>query len=590
MPDLLTAVVFMPAVGALLLCLLPAQQHTNLKLGALVITVATFLVSLGLWVGFDPSVTAYQFQYRLPWIESFGISYHVGIDGISLLLIVLTTFLVPLTLLGSWSAIEKRVKEFVISILILQTGMLGAFVALDLFLFYVFWEVMLIPMYFLIGIWGGQRRLHAAIKFFIFTVSGSLLMLIAIIYVAWQADDTWNFGLQAALSRSFPPTVETWLFYAFALAFAVKIPLFPVHTWLPDAHTEAPTAGSVILAGVLLKLGVYGLIRFAFPLFPAAAMEAAPVIATLSVVGIIYGALAAWVQHDMKKLVAYSSVSHLGFCVLGLCALTVEGVTGAVYQMLAHGISTGALFLLVGILYERRHTRMLADYGGIAKKTPIFAFFLVFVVLASAGMPALCGFPGEFLILLGTFTGGAPLDAVVSLPFGILQGQIHAHHVLAVLAATGVILAAVYLLFMVQKVLFGPLVHRANETLQDMNAREIFVMSTLAIVILVMGVKPGIFLEKIEPSTKNFVTSIHKQSEALTKVDLGQRRLGWNTKKNIPLLKRVGPKPNLLRRPVIQPNPINRLIPRPRVGPPIDLKSQRPIRIHEIPSNKGANQ
>jgi len=588
MPDLLTAVVFLPTVGALLLCLLPAQQSTNLKLGALVTMLVTFLVSLGLWFGFEPNDTAFQFTANHSWIDAFGIRYSVGVDGISVLLIVLTTFLTPLTLLGTWTAVEKRIKEFVISILILQTGMLGAFVALDMFLFYVFWEVMLVPMYFLIGIWGGQRRLYAAIKFFIFTMSGSLLMLVAIIYVAWQPDGSWNFGLQAALARSFTPEIEGYLFFAFALAFLIKVPLFPVHTWLPDAHTEAPTAGSVILAGVLLKLGVYGLIRFAFPMFPQAALDAAPFIGTLSVIGIVYGALAAWVQHDMKKLVAYSSVSHLGFCVLGLCALTVEGVTGSVYQMLAHGMSTGALFLLVGVLYERRHTRMLADYGGIAKQTPIFAFFLVFVALASAGMPALCGFPGEFLILLGTFTGGAPLDAAVSLPFGLLAGKVNVHHVLAVTAATGVILAAVYLLFMVQKVLFGPLVHRANEKLTDMNAREIFVLGTFAVVILVMGVKPGIFLEKIEPTTKRFVASIHKRSEVIEKADLGQRRIGWNKSSGVPLLKRVRPKRNLFQRPVVQPNPLRPRL-RPRGGPPVDLESQKPIQMHKIPP-KGARQ
>ncbi|MEE2900987.1 MAG: NADH-quinone oxidoreductase subunit M [Myxococcota bacterium] len=578
MPELLTAVVFAPTVGAILLCFIPAQQNTNLKLGALTATLMTFVISLGLWFGFEPNNTGYQFQVQHDWIKTLGITYHVGLDGISFLLVILTTFLTPLTLLGSWTAVEKRVKEFVISILILQTGMLGAFVALDLFLFYVFWEVMLVPMYFLIGIWGGQRRLYAAIKFFIFTMAGSLLMLVAIVYVAWQTDGSWNFALEAALSRSFEPEKAKYLFYAFSLAFLIKVPLFPVHTWLPDAHTEAPTAGSVILAGVLLKLGVYGLIRFAFPMFPGAAMEAAPVIATLSVVGIIYGALAAWVQHDMKKLVAYSSVSHLGFCVLGLCALTVEGVTGSVYQMLAHGMSTGALFLLVGVLYERRHTRMLADYGGIAKKAPVFAFFLVFVVLASAGMPALCGFPGEFLILLGTFTGTAPLD--VGLPFGWFEGSLKAHHALAILAATGVILAAVYLLFMVQKVLFGPLVHKANESLTDMNAREIFVIGTFAVVILVMGVRPGVFLEKIEPTTKKFVISMQQKNEAMATADPGQRRPGWDKSQ-----KKATPEPalRLFQRPRILPNPIRRLGKRYPAGMPTNLDSQKPVRVNELP-------
>jgi len=578
MPELLSAVVFAPTVGAILLCFIPAQQKTNLKLGALTTALMTFVISLGLWFGFEPNNTGYQFQVQHDWIKTLGITYHLGLDGISFLLVLLTTFLTPLTLLGSWTAVEKRVKEFVISVLILQTGMLGAFVALDLFLFYVFWEVMLVPMYFLIGIWGGQRRLYAATKFLIFTMAGSLLMLVAIVYVAWQTDGSWDFALQAALSRSYDPEKAKYLFYAFSLAFLIKVPLFPVHTWLPDAHTEAPTAGSVILAGVLLKLGVYGLIRFAFPMFPGAAMDAAPLIATLSVVGIIYGALAAWVQHDMKKLVAYSSVSHLGFCVLGLCALTVEGVTGSVYQMLAHGLFTGALFLLVGVLYERRHTRMLADYGGIAKKTPVFAFFFVFVVLASAGMPALCGFPGEFLILLGTFTGTAPLD--VGLPFGWFEGSLQAHHALAILAAAGVVLAAVYLLFMVHKVLFGPLVHKANESLTDMNVREIFVIGTFAIVILIMGVRPGIFLEKIEPATQKFVVSMQQKNEAMVTADPGQRRVGWDKS-----AKKAKPNPalRLFQRPRILPNPMRRLGKRYPAGMPTNLDSQRPVRVNELP-------
>ncbi len=520
MPDLLTAVVFLPTVGALLLALLPAEQHANLKAGAIAIAAATFVASLPLWTGFDARSAAYQYEAVSNWIPAFGIRYHVGIDGISLFLILLTTFLTPLTLIGAWAATEKRVKEFVIAILLLETGMLGAFVALDLFLFYVFWEAMLIPMYFLIGIWGGQRRLYAAIKFFLFTMAGSLAMLIAIIVVAQQPGGDWDFSLKAALARSFAPPADRWLFGAFALAFAIKVPLFPVHTWLPDAHTEAPTAGSVILAGVLLKLGVYGLIRFAFPMFPAAAFELAPLIGILSVIGIVYGALAAWVQPDMKKLVAYSSVSHLGFCVLGITALTTEAVTGAVYQMLAHGMSTGALFMLVGVLYERRHTRLLADYGGIARRAPIFAFFLVFAVLASAGMPALSGFPGEFLILMGTFTGGAPLDEAIS-----ADSVWAVHHVLAIVGATGVILSAVYLLYMVQKVLFGPLQHRANEHLTDMNVREVGVLATMAVLMLVMGLRPGIFLEPMEPSVRRFVEQVHVRAEAPYRPDEGARRL-----------------------------------------------------------------
>jgi NADH-quinone oxidoreductase subunit M len=493
--EFLTAVVFLPVVGAVLLFLFHPEDHRNLKATALGISVLDAVLSLGLWIGFKPQAPGYQFTASVPWIESFGISYRIGIDGISLVLIILTTLIMPLALLSSWNAIEHRVKEFVISMLVLQTGMLGAFVALDLFLFYVFWEAMLIPMYFLIGIWGGARRIYAAIKFFIFTMAGSLLMLIAIIYVANQPDGSWSFALDTALRRTFTDTEANWLFGAFALAFAVKVPMFPLHTWLPDAHVEAPTAGSVILAAVLLKLGVYGFIRFAFPLFPDAALTYLPIIGWLSVIGIIYGALVAWVQPDMKKLVAYSSVSHLGFCMLGLAAMTIEGVSGAIFVMIAHGISTGALFLLVGVLYERRHTRALADYGGIARRAPIFAFFLVMTVMASAGLPALCGFPGEFLVLVGSFTAG-----------GLRM-------LWAIISAVGVILAAVYLLWMVQKVLFGPLQNPANDTLSDMNAREVFVLAPLMAFAILLGIKPGIILDRIEPSVQRFVVQVHQRAQ-----------------------------------------------------------------------------
>jgi NADH-quinone oxidoreductase subunit M len=499
---LLTAIVFIPTAGAIFCALFPADDRANLKATALAISFAVFILSLGLLFGFNANDPQYQFAVKIPWIEAFGISYHVGIDGISLFLVLLTTFLVPITILGAWTAVETRVREFVISMLLLETGMLGAFVALDLFLFYVFWEAMLIPMYFLIGIWGGQRRIYAAIKFFLFTMAGSLLMLIAILYVANQTapDGTWvwSFDLDDALKRTidpgFSPITETLLFGAFALAFAIKVPMFPLHTWLPDAHVEAPTAGSVILAGVLLKLGVYGFIRFAFPLFPNAAFQAMPLISTLAVISIIYGALVAWAQPDMKKLVAYSSVSHLGFCMLGISALTVEGVSGSVFVSLAHGISTGALFLLVGVLYERRHTRVLADYGGIARRMPVFAFLLVFTAMASAGLPGLSGFPGEFMVLLGTFTSQSP---------GWLW---------ATLAATGVILAAVYLLWMVQRVLFGPLQNPQNESLKDMSVREISVLAPMAFAAILLGVAPQLFLDKIEPAAQRFVASVHARS------------------------------------------------------------------------------
>lgn len=497
--QLLAAVVFLPLVGAFLLMLFPADDHRNLKATAFGLSLLTFVLSIGLWTSFEPQALGYQFETNLSWIEQFGIRFHLGIDGISLLLVLLTTFLVPVTLLGAWTAIEARVKEFTIAILALETGMLGAFVSLDLFLFYVFWEAMLVPMYFLIGIWGGQRRIYAAIKFFIFTMAGSLLMLVAILYVAGQPNGGWDFSLRAAIGRSFDPSIEPYLFWAFAVAFAIKVPLFPVHTWLPDAHVEAPTAGSVILAGVLLKLGVYGFIRFAFPMFPTAAFAALPLLAVLALISIVYGALAAWVQPDMKKLVAYSSISHLGFCMLGLAAMSVEAVTGSVFIMLAHGVSTGALFLLVGVLYERRHTRVLADYGGLAKRAPIFAFFLVFMVMASAGLPALSGFPGEFLVLLGTFTSGRPMMMVA-----------------ACVAATGVILAAVYLLWMVHRILFGPLQNPENQNIQDMNAREIAVLVPLAVLAVGLGVAPGLVTDRVQPAVHAWVDQLHERANGVT--------------------------------------------------------------------------
>ncbi len=506
--ELLAAVLFLPAAGALLLTLFPVQDHTNLKATALGISVITFLLSLGLWFGFDRGAVGFQFATDAPWIPEFGIGFRIGVDGISLVLVLLTTFLCPLTLLGAWTAIDKRVKEFLVAMLVLETGMLGAFVALDLFLFYVFWEAMLIPMYFIIGIWGGRRRIYAALKFFIFTMAGSLLMLIAIIVTAMTADG-WDFSYAGALNRTFDPSTQFYLFWAFAIAFAVKVPMFPVHTWLPDAHVEAPTPGSVILAGVLLKLGVYGFIRFAFPLFPDAAIAALPVLGWLAIVGIIYGALVAWVQADMKKLVAYSSVSHLGFCMLGLAALTTEGVAGSLFVCIAHGVSTGALFFMVGVIYERRHTRLLADYGGVAAKVPVFAFFMVMTAMASAGLPGLSGFPGEFLVMLGTFTAPPAAPGVQPILWGIL-------------GALGVILAAVYLLWMVQRVLFGAVDNPANEELEDMNLREIFTVATFMGAAVVLGLAPNLVLDTIDAPVERFVVQVHERAGQTYQPDPGQ--------------------------------------------------------------------
>ncbi len=412
----------------------------------------------------------------IEWIAGFGISYDFVIDGISMPLVMLTVLLLPLVLLGSFRGITQHWKAFGASMLLLTTGMLGALLAFDLFLFYVFWEVMLVPMYLIIGIWGGERRIYAAIKFFLFTMAGSLLMLIAILWLGYTHFDLtgeWTFSYEALMLLDLPLVVQGWLFAGFALAFLIKVPVFPVHTWLPDAHVEAPTGGSVILAGVLLKLGTYGLLRFGLPLFPHASEAAQPILVTLALIGILYGALVAWVQTDMKKLVAYSSIAHLGFVVLGLVALDLVAWEGALIQMVNHGLSTGALFLLVGMIYERRHTKKFEDFGGLAAVMPIFAFFLVFSTLASVGLPALNGFVGEFLILVGSYrTLGWP----------------------AVVATFGVVLAAVYLLKMLYRTLWGPITHEENRTLKDLDLREVLTLAPLCVFMLWIGVAPQTFL------------------------------------------------------------------------------------------------
>ena len=406
----------------------------------------------------------------------------MGIDGISLLLIVLTGFLTPIALLSSWESVHTKAREFSVFILLLEAAMIGVFVSLDLFLFYVFWDAMLIPMYFLIGIWGYDRRMYAAVKFFLYTMAGSVLMLVAILGLAYMhhaATGSYSFDLLQLYGLHLPQQTQFWFFLAFTVAFAIKVPLFPFHTWLPDAHVQAPTAGSIILAGVLLKMGTYGLLRFAFPLFPAAAAALAPYLAVLAVVGIIYGALVAMVQPDLKKLVAYSSVSHLGFVVLGICALNVQGMQGAVYQMLNHGVSTGALFLIVGMLYDRRHTRLIAEFGGLKKVMPKLVAMFLLVTLASIGLPGLNGFVGEFLVLLGTF---------------------RANPRMAAFAATGVILSAVYMLWMFQRVNYGQVTNEKNAKLPDLSVREWWAIAPLAIMVVVMGVLPGVFLRPMAPS------------------------------------------------------------------------------------------
>jgi NADH-quinone oxidoreductase subunit M len=479
----LSLLVFLPIVGALVLLLIPRQMAAALFATALLFTSLTFLWSLKILWGFDPASGTMQFAERLSWIPAYGIEYFVGIDGLSLFLVLLTTFLGPIVILASWT-ISERVKEYLFFMLTLETGMIGAFVALDLFLFYVFWEVMLVPMYFLIGVWGGPRRVYAALKFVLYTMSGSLLMLVAIIYLAArnsQVTEVWTFDLLRIYNLHLPYEEQMWLFLAFALSFAIKVPLFPFHTWLPDAHVEAPTAGSVVLAAILLKMGTYGFLRFAIPLFPEATLTAAPFMIALAVIGIIYGAVVAMVQADLKKLVAYSSVSHLGFVMLGLFALNLQGIQGAIYQMLNHGLSTGALFLIVGMIYDRRHTRMIDDFGGLWQQLPIFSSCFLVVTLSSIGLPGLNGFVGEFLILLGGFRS-APLWTAG--------------------AATGLVLGAVYMLWMFRRVNFGPLSRAENQKLRDIGAREIGMLMPILALIFAMGIYPQPFLSRMKPSVE----------------------------------------------------------------------------------------
>jgi len=487
--DNLTPLLTIPAVGAFVLLLVPRPQRQALFLSSLFFTFLTFAWSLKVLGQFESGTGEMQLIERLPWMPAYGIEYIVGIDGISLFLVLLTTFLMPLAVLASWP-VQEKLKEYLFFMLLLETGMLGAFLALDLFLFYVFWEVMLVPMYFLIGVWGGARRIYAAVKFVIYTMAGSLLMLVAIIYLAARhahAAQTLSFNLLQIYNLHLPFNEQLWLFLAFALSFAIKVPLFPFHTWLPDAHVEAPTAASVILAAILLKMGTYGFLRFAIPLFPEAALSASPFIIALAVIGIIYGALVAMMQADIKKLVAYSSVSHLGFVMLGLFVLNLQGVQGSIFQMLSHGLSTGALFLLVGMIYDRRHTRMIDDFGGLWKQLPIFSAFLLVVTFSSIGLPGLNGFVGEFLILLGAF-------AVVPM--------------WTAAAATGVILGAVYMLWMYRRVIFGPLSRPENQKVKDLNGREVLILAPILVFIVIMGVYPKPFLDRMKPSVEVALSKI----------------------------------------------------------------------------------
>ena len=501
---LLSIIVLLPLVGAVLALLAGGRgdrpdREPLVRAIALATSLVAFAATLFLWWRFDPALADYQFVEKRAWMPAFGIEYHVGIDGISLLLVVLTGFLTPLALLSSWESVHKSVKAFSFFILTLEAAMIGVFVSVDLFLFYVFWDAMLIPMYFLIGIWGYERRVYAAVKFILYTMAGSVLMLIAIIGLAWaykEANGTPSFNLLDLYGLALTDQMESWFFLAFTLAFAIKVPLFPFHTWLPDAHVEAPTAGSVILAGVLLKMGTYGLLRFAFPLFPEAATAFAPVLAFLAVVGIVYGALVAMVQPDLKKLVAYSSVSHLGFVVLGLSAMNVQGVQGSVYQMLAHGVSTGALFLIVGMLSDRRHTRLIAEFGGLKGVAPRFVAAFLLITLSSIALPGMNGFVGEFLILIGAFRWSPRLT---------------------VIAATGVILSAVYMLWMFQRVNYGPVTNEKNRTMKDLTPRELAVLVPTIAVAILMGVLPGLFLKPMEPSIVKVIDRVNGSQPARVK-------------------------------------------------------------------------
>ena len=510
---LLSVVVWTPIVGALLLLLVPRDNPNGARRAALAISLVTFVLSLALWAGFRSGEADFQFLESRPWVPDFGIQYLIGIDGVSLFLVLLTTFLTPIVVLFSFGDITTRVKEYFFFLLVLETGMLGAFVALDLFLFYVFWELMLVPMYFIIGVWGGPQRIYASLKFIIYTLAASLLMLVAILYLvsvhARSAPVT--FDVRVLYNTPLGPAEQMWLFAAFALAFAVKVPMFPLHTWLPDAHVEAPTGGSVILAGVLLKFGTYGFLRFAMPLFPDAMAAATPLIVTLAVIGILYGAAVAMVQPDLKKLVAYSSVSHLGFVMLGLFALNVTGIEGAIYQMLNHGLSTGALFLLVGMIYERRHTRAIADFGGLWRPLPRYSAVFLVVMFSSVGLPGLNGFVGELLILIGAF--GSQRTA-------------------AIFATGGIVLGAVYMLWMYQRVIFGPLSHPENADLKDLSRREVAVLAPVVAMIVVMGVYPTPFLRTMEPSVTALVARMEARRAAsagpeLMVAEARTDRLAW---------------------------------------------------------------
>lgn len=496
---LLSLIAYIPLIGCVILLFIKKEDHQKIMYTAFGVAIVDMLVSFLLLLGFDSSRAEMQFVEKASWIPTLGVEYHFGIDGISLLLILLTTILSAIAVASSFTAIHERVKEYYVSLLFLQAGMLGVFMSLDLFLFYIFWEIMLVPMYFLIGIWGGGRRLYSAIKFFLYTLFGSLFMLLAILAVYFlnrnpaYGTGEFTFNLLELHKLNLPLwPFQAWLFLAFFLGFAIKVPMFPFHTWLPDAHTDAPTAGSVLLAGVLLKMGTYGFVRFCLPLFPAASQYFVPLVAILSIIGIVYGGLVALAQKDIKRLVAYSSVSHLGFVMLGMFALNPHGITGSVLQMINHGISTGALFLIVGMIYERRHTRLIADFGGLSYQMPIFAAVFAVTMFSSIGLPGLNGFVGEFLILVGAF---------------------QSNKVYAGVALLGVILGAAYMLWLFQRMMFGTLDKPENRNLSDMNRRELAYMAPLILFMVWIGIYPKPFIRIMEPAVMNIVQRVNPDWE-----------------------------------------------------------------------------
>lgn len=498
----LTLVTFFPLLGVLVLLFLNSEQKNAARWTALVTSLITFGISIGVLVQFNPSNPDLQLVVDLPWIQVAGwnIAYHMGVDGLSILLLLLTTFLTPISILSTWSAVEDRVKDFMVFFLLLEIGMMGVFLAQDLFLFYVFWEFTLVPMYFLIGIWGGPQRMYAAVKFFLYTMAGSVLMLLAILWLGIQQD---TFSVPDLIAKGgIPQNIQFWLFLAFAAAFAIKVPMWPLHSWLPDAHVEAPTAGSVILAGVLLKMGTYGFLRFNIPMFPQAAVQLAPWMAGLAVIGILYGAAVSYAQQDVKKLVAYSSVSHLGFVMLGLFALNSQGIQGGILQMVNHGLSTGALFIIVGMIYERRHTRDMDAFGGLWKVMPIYGALTIIVTLSSLGLPGLNGFVGEFAILLGAWDAGQTGNPLGTYWF-------------AGLAAIGVILAAVYMLYMFQKLFLGPVDKKENQTLKDLNLREILTLAPIIVLIFWIGLYPKPFFVLISPAVEKLVAAVQTAALAM---------------------------------------------------------------------------